>query len=91
MTGFMYPLREDPDMTAFLFIEAPVGCWYCEMPETTGIVFVEMPAGQDDALPARPGPHHRPTAAEQRPTRRIFFTPSRTRKSARWIDRPLAA
>src|SRR5207237_855824 len=46
MTGFMYPLREDPDMTAFLFIEAPVGCWYCEMPESTGIVYVELPAGQ---------------------------------------------
>jgi hypothetical protein len=46
MTGFMFPLREDPEMAAFLFIEAPVGCWYCEMPETTGIVFVEMPAGQ---------------------------------------------
>jgi hypothetical protein len=46
MTGFMFPLREDPDLAAFLFIEAPVGCWYCEMPETTGIVFVEMPAGQ---------------------------------------------
>ena len=46
MTGFMYPLREDPEMAAFLFIEAPVGCWYCEMPETTGIVFVEMPTGQ---------------------------------------------
>jgi tetratricopeptide (TPR) repeat protein len=46
MTGFMYPLREDPDMSAFLFIEAPVGCWYCEMPETTGIIFVELPLGQ---------------------------------------------
>jgi hypothetical protein len=46
LAGFMYPLREDPEMTAFLFIEAPVGCWYCEMPETTGIIYVEMPAGQ---------------------------------------------
>ncbi len=46
LTGFMYPLREDPDMAAFLFIEAPVGCWYCEMPETTGIVYVELPQGQ---------------------------------------------
>ncbi len=44
--GFMYPLRDDPDLPAFLLIEAPVGCWYCEMPETTGIVYVEMPAGQ---------------------------------------------
>jgi tetratricopeptide (TPR) repeat protein len=46
LTGFMYPLREDPDMAAFLFIEAPVGCWYCEMPETTGIIYVELPPGQ---------------------------------------------
>jgi tetratricopeptide (TPR) repeat protein len=46
MTGFMYPLREDADMHAFLFIEAPVGCWYCEAPDSTGIVFVELPAGQ---------------------------------------------
>lgn len=46
LTGFMFPLREDPDMPAFLFIESPVGCWYCEMPDTTGIVFVEMPKGQ---------------------------------------------
>jgi hypothetical protein len=44
--GFMYPLRDDPDMSAFLFIESPVGCWYCEMPETTGILFVEMPRGE---------------------------------------------
>ena len=50
MTGFMYPLREDPEMTAFLFIEAPVGCWYCEMPETTGILFVEMPTGKSTAI-----------------------------------------
>ncbi len=43
LTGFMYPLRDDPEITAFLFIEAPVGCWYCEMPDTTGIVYVELP------------------------------------------------
>jgi hypothetical protein len=46
MNGFMYPLRDDPEMAAFLFIESPVGCWYCEMPDTTGIVFVQMPDGQ---------------------------------------------
>lgn len=50
LTGFMYPLRDDPDTTAFLFIEAPVGCWYCEMPETTGIVYVEMPPGKTARL-----------------------------------------
>lgn len=46
MTGFMYPLRDDPEMAVFLFIEAPVGCWYCETPETTGIIYVVMPKGQ---------------------------------------------
>jgi len=46
LTGFMVPLREDPDMTAFLLIESPVGCWYCEMPETTGILYIEMPNGE---------------------------------------------
>jgi tetratricopeptide (TPR) repeat protein len=50
LTGFMYPLGEDPDMATFLFIEAPVGCWYCEMPETTGIIHVELPPGQTARL-----------------------------------------
>lgn len=46
LNGFMIPLRDDPEITAFMFIEYPVGCWYCEMPETTGIVFVQLPAGK---------------------------------------------
>ena len=46
LTGFMQPLRDDPDVAAFMFIEYPVGCWYCEMPEVTGIVYVELPAGK---------------------------------------------
>jgi hypothetical protein len=25
-----------------MFIEFPIGCWYCEMPEVTGIVYVEL-------------------------------------------------
>jgi tetratricopeptide (TPR) repeat protein len=50
VTGFMYPLRDEAETGAFMFIENPVGCWYCEMPETTGIVYVEMPAGQTAPL-----------------------------------------
>lgn len=53
LTGFMYPLRDEAEAGAFMFIENPVGCWYCEMPETTSIVYVEMPAGQ--AAPLRRG------------------------------------
>lgn len=50
LTGFMIPLREVTEIGAFLFIESPVGCWYCEMPERTGIVYVELPAGRTAKL-----------------------------------------
>lgn len=40
LTGFMQPLGDDADAAAFLMVEAPVGCWYCETPEITGIVHV---------------------------------------------------
>lgn len=49
LQGFMQPLRDDSEVAAFMFIEYPVGCWYCEMPEVTGIVYVELPAGKSIA------------------------------------------
>jgi len=73
MTGFMYPLQEDPDLTAFLFVEAPVGCWYCEMPETTGIVYVELPTGQTAPLSARRGSHRRPVKPQRERPGRLSF------------------
>jgi hypothetical protein len=46
LTGYMQPLREELDLGAFLLIEYPVGCWYCEMPPLSGIVYVELPKGR---------------------------------------------
>ncbi|MBI3411349.1 MAG: DUF3299 domain-containing protein [Planctomycetes bacterium] len=46
LTGFMQPLRDAGEMASFLFLESPVGCWYCEMPDSTGIIHVEMPEGK---------------------------------------------
>jgi Tfp pilus assembly protein PilF len=46
LAGFMQPLREDGDLTSFMLIEYPVGCWYCETPEITGIVLIEMAPGE---------------------------------------------
>lgn len=46
LNGFVQPLRADLEMTGFMFIEYPVGCWYCEMPDTVGIVYVELPPGK---------------------------------------------
>ena len=65
LNGFMQPLSEDTEATAFMFIEYPVGCWYCEMPDVTSIVYVELPRGQVHTHHPRPGPHHRPVALER--------------------------
>ena len=47
LTGYMQPLSDDEEESnAFLLIEYPVGCWYCEMPEPTGIVLVELAPGK---------------------------------------------
>jgi hypothetical protein len=46
VVGFMQPLDEELELNAFLVIENPVGCWYCEMPETTGMIFIELPEGK---------------------------------------------
>jgi hypothetical protein len=43
LSGYMQPLGEDEEVNKFLFVEYPIGCWYCEMPEITGIVLVELP------------------------------------------------
>src|SRR5262249_28091026 len=42
LSGFMQPLGEDAEGSSFMLIEYPVGCWYCEMPEMTGIILVEL-------------------------------------------------
>jgi tetratricopeptide (TPR) repeat protein len=46
LVGFMQALGGEQELTMFMFIENPVGCWYCEMPEPTEIVFVELPNGK---------------------------------------------
>jgi hypothetical protein len=46
LNGYMQPLGQELEMGAFLLIKYSVGCWYCEMPEITGIVLVELPEGK---------------------------------------------
>jgi hypothetical protein len=50
LIGFMQPLGEEAEPSSFLLIEYPVGCWYCEMPEVTGIVLVELAGGKTTTL-----------------------------------------
>ncbi len=44
--GYMQPLGEDLDCAAFIVVENPIGCWYCEMPGIANMLQVEMPAGK---------------------------------------------
>jgi hypothetical protein len=46
LTGFMQPLGDEIDTSMFLLIEYPVGCWFCETPPPTGLLYVELPAGK---------------------------------------------
>ncbi|MSR32198.1 MAG: hypothetical protein EXR99_11900 [Gemmataceae bacterium] len=45
LTGFIQPVGEDFETSAFLLLEHPVGCWYCEMPMLTGMVYIELENG----------------------------------------------
>jgi hypothetical protein len=46
LMGFMQPLRDELAVTGFLLLEYPVGCWFCENPEATGLVQVELKPGR---------------------------------------------
>ena len=46
LTGYMRPVGDDPEVTGFLLLEYPVGCWFCETPEPTAIVYVSLAAGK---------------------------------------------
>jgi hypothetical protein len=46
MHGYLQPLGEDADLNAFLLVEYPIGCWYCEQPEPTALLLVELPEGK---------------------------------------------
>ncbi len=46
LIGFMQPVRDELSVTGFLMLEYPVGCWFCETPEATGLVNVELKSGK---------------------------------------------
>jgi hypothetical protein len=50
LTGFMQPVRDELAVTGFLLLEYPVGCWFCESPEVTGLVSIELKPGSSADL-----------------------------------------
>lgn len=49
LTGFIQPVGDAQEFNGFLLLEYPVGCWFCETPEPTGLVSVELEAGKRTA------------------------------------------
>ncbi len=46
ITGYMQPINDESEFNRFLLIEYPIGCWFCETPETNLIVYVESNMGK---------------------------------------------
>jgi len=46
LTGFMQPVTTDIEVSGFMLIEYPIGCWFCETPEPAGILYVEIAGGK---------------------------------------------
>ncbi len=45
-TGFLRPTHNGDGLTEFLMTESPIGCWYCESPGATQVVWVELAEGK---------------------------------------------
>lgn len=56
LVGFMRPTTADggSELAGFLLTEFPVGCWFCEAPDPTGVVSVELAAGSTAAFTRDP-------------------------------------
>ena len=50
LAGYMQPIGDGLEVGTFLLMEYPVGCWFCEVPEPTGLVLVELPADKAAAV-----------------------------------------
>lgn len=51
LTGFMYPIAADmTELTSFMLVEYPIGCWFCETPDPTSLLFVNLAQGQSTPL-----------------------------------------
>ena len=53
ITGFMQPVTTDLEVAGFMLVEYPIGCWFCETPEPTGLLYVDLAGGR--AVPVKRG------------------------------------
>ena len=53
-TGFLQPTRSGDGLAEFLVTESPVGCWFCESPGPTQVIWVELADGKTLDFTRRP-------------------------------------
>jgi hypothetical protein len=53
LSGYPAPSGDGADGISFLMSEYPVGCWFCESPDATSLVRVELAGGEDPATVPR--------------------------------------
>jgi hypothetical protein len=46
LTGFMQPVTMDIEVSGFMLVEYPIGCWFCETPEPSGLIYIEIAGGK---------------------------------------------
>lgn len=44
--GFLQPLGDDPQPQDFLLVPYPIGCWFCESPGPTSMVYIRLAPGR---------------------------------------------
>lgn len=42
LTGYMQPVTMDIEVSGFMLVEYPIGCWFCETPEPAGLIYIEI-------------------------------------------------
>jgi hypothetical protein len=50
LTGFMQSTQDGLLVASFFLLEYPIGCWFCEVPDPTGLIYVELPEGKTTEL-----------------------------------------
>ena len=53
-TAFLAPTRSGDGLSEFLVTEAPIGCWFCESPGATQVIWVELDDGKKLDFTRRP-------------------------------------
>ena len=74
MTGFMQPLDGEHNVYMFMFIENPVGCWYCEMPDPRRSFLSSCRTARPRSSPMAWCAHHRAAGAEHYRPREFLYT-----------------